>query len=111
MVLHECPYCSNSFPVHWTECAPPYSQSGRYSGPEVFCPHCRKMARFPQATLMRAIGVAIGALCLPLALVLALHLDDVRFAVPGAFLIGLPLSWFLTGHVCSRFGRLVAKAP
>jgi hypothetical protein len=76
----------------------------------VFCPHCRKLARFPQATLMRGTAVFVGALCLPLAIVLTLGLGEARFAVPMASLAGLALGWFFSGYVISRFGNLCPKS-
>ena len=112
MVSHECPYCAKSFQVHWTECAWPWlsrgTTQGQYSGPEVFCPHCRKLARFTGSSLARTVAVAIGCLLLPLSVVAAFGLDERRFAVAIAILIGLPVSWTLSAMVCCGMGVLAA---
>ena len=111
MILHACPYCSKQFPVHWTECGFPYLRRGapqNYQGPEVFCPHCRKLARFTDATLVKTVAAAIGSVALPIACVLLLGLDEKPVLVGAAAILGVVVAWFVSATVCCRSGELAA---
>jgi hypothetical protein len=111
MVDHKCPYCAKVFPVHWTECSAVYYFRGapqNYSGPEVFCPHCRKLARFTGATLARMFMVQLGAVLAPIAVVIYSGHEETPLVMPAAAVLGLFLGWVASSIVCCRLGELAA---